>query len=141
MFGNCYALSSIDVSGWNTAKVTNFYKMFSNCYSLTSIDISSWDMSLATATNSTGAMFSGCYGLTSLTVPASLSRVDDNFAVFGGSPPAIAVYNFYRATAPTVSGTPFGNYAKPLHVPVSNSGYNVAPWTNTAIFSSIINDL
>lgn len=83
-------------------------------------------------------MFANCTSLTSLTLPSSLPRVDNGFA---NGCPSLTVYNIYRATAPTVSGTPFGNYAKPLHVPVSNSGYNVAPWTNTAIFSSIINDL
>lgn len=167
MFQGCTGLTSLSFTGWNTSKVTNFQQfldgctglttcdvsvlstasatnvsyMFRNCLSMTSIDISGWDLSLVTAANMTQYMFAGCYGLTSLTLPLSLSRVDNQFAVFGGSPPAITVYNINRSTAPTVSGTPFGNYAKPLHVPVSNSGYNEAPWTNTAIFSSIIADL
>lgn len=166
MFYNCKGLTSISFTGWNTSKVTNFQQfldnclllatcdvsvlstaaatnvsyMFRSCRSMTAIDISGWDLSLVTAANMTHNMFYGCYGLTSLTLPASLSRVDNQFAVFTGTP-ACTRYDIYRATAPTVSGTPFGNYAKPLHVPVSNSGYNVAPWTNTAIFSSIINDL
>lgn len=49
----------------------------------------------------------------------------------------------YSTTAPTV-GTDaflFGGTARPLHIPVSNSGYNIAPWTTTSIFSTIINDL
>lgn len=166
MFANCSSLTSLSFSGWNTSKVTNFSAfvdgcvalatcdvsvlstasatnvsyMFRNCRSLTSVNISGWYLSLVTAANMTQYMFYGCYGLTSLTLPESLSRVDNQFAVFTGTP-AITVYNINRAAAPTVSGTPFGNYAKPLHVPVSNSGYDVAPWTNTAIFSSIINDL
>lgn len=166
MFSSCSSLTSLSFTGWNTSKVTNFQQfldgctslstcdvsvlstaaatnvsyMFRDCRSMTAINISGWDLSLVTAANMTKSMFNGCYALTSLTLPASLSRVDDQFAVFTGTP-AITVYNINRATAPTVSGTPFGNYAKPLHVPVSNSGYDVAPWTNTAIFSSIINDL
>ena len=166
MFYDCRALTSLSFTGWNTSKVTNFQQfldnclllttcdvtvlstavatnvsyMFRNCRSMTAIDISGWDLSLVTAANMTQSMFYGCYGLTSLTLPSSLSRVDNQFAVFTGTP-AITVYNINRSAAPTVSGTPFGNYAKPLHVPVSNSGYDVTPWTNTAIFSSVTYDL
>ena len=111
---------------------------FFNCRALASIDISGWDLSKVTGINTALSMFYNCYAITSLTIPASLAIIEDQFAIECS---ALTVYNFYRATAPTVSGTPFGNYAKPLHVPVSNSGYDVAPWTTTAIFSSIINDL
>lgn len=136
----CYALTTCDVSVLNTSSCTDFPSMFYDCRALTTINISGWDMSKITGVglSVTTGMFANCYALTSLTVPASLPRVDDLFAA---NVLAITVYNFYPATAPTVSGTPFSNYAKPLHVPVSNSGYDVAPWTNTAIFSSIINDL
>lgn len=132
MFYLCGA-TVIDVSGWSTNKVINCYMTFANTKA-SSIDIISWDMS--NVTNNAG-MFENSK-VTSITAPSSLIRVDNRFA-YGCN--FLTVYNFYPLTAPTVSGTPFGNYAKPLHVPVGNSGYNVAPWTNTAIFSSVTYDL
>lgn len=129
----CNSLNPLDVSGWDVSKVTTTQDAFNMCSSLTTINISGWN--LANVTN-TAFMFANCVGLTSLTLPASLSRVDSSFAT-GCS--GITVYNIYRATAPTVSGTPFGNYAKPLHVPVGATGYDVAPWTTAAIFTQPIN--
>lgn len=134
-FSGCVKLTTLNVSSWVTTALTNTIATFKNCQLLTSIDISGWNMSNVTADSE---MFNNCWALTSLTLPASLSLVQTNFATVCS---ALTVYNFYQATAPTVSGTPFSDYAKPLHVPASNSGYDVAPWTNTAIFSSIINDL
>ena len=126
------------VSNFITSKVTNISSMFSGCTSLAGVDISGWDLSLVTGTNSTQNTFSNCSIFQSLTLPASLSRVDDKFAQYCS---AITNYYIYRSTAPTVSGTPFDNYAKPLHVPVGATGYDVTPWTNTAIFSSVTADL
>ena len=54
----------------------------------------------------------------------------------------ISSFKVYAQVAPIVTGTmPYYGAAKPLHIPFTNSGYNVAPWTNTSIFSSIISDL
>ena len=49
----------------------------------------------------------------------------------------------YATSAPTVGteGFTLTGAARPLHVKIGATGYNVAPWTNTAIFSSIIYDL
>jgi hypothetical protein len=82
--------------------------------------------------------FSNCNKLTSINIPNAVNTIGPGCFQSCSN---ILVYNFYTATAPTISGTPFSNYAKPLHVKVGASGYNVAPWTNTAIFSSIIADL
>ena len=35
MFGNCSSLASLDLSGFNTSKVTDMVYMFYNCYNLT----------------------------------------------------------------------------------------------------------
>ena len=65
MFSGCSALTSIDVSKWDTSNVTNMGSMFSDCYALTSLDVSKWDTSNVT---NMGNMFSGCSALTSLDV-------------------------------------------------------------------------
>ena len=65
MFSYCSSLTSLDVSGWDTAKVTNMTNMFQNCYSLTSLDVSGWDTGLVT---SMSYMFQNCSSLTSLDV-------------------------------------------------------------------------
>lgn len=38
MFLNCNALTSLDVSGWDTSNVTNMFGTFQNCSALTSLD-------------------------------------------------------------------------------------------------------
>ena len=55
--------------------------------------------------------------------------------------PGITSYKFYHSVAPTVSLNSFSAHAKPLHIKAGATGFNVAPWTNTAIFSEIIADL
>ena len=60
--------------------------------------------------------------------------------------PNITRWNIYRTPAPTCNNS-FSAYAKPLHVKSGATGYDVtpataaAPWTNTAIFSSVTYDL
>jgi surface protein len=65
MFGNCSKLTALDVSGFNTEKVVDMYRMFENCSSLTSLDVSNFNTSNVT---SMFMLFSGCSGLTSLDV-------------------------------------------------------------------------
>lgn len=46
MFENCKKLAQVDVSGWNTSKLTSILSIFSCCWSLRSIvGISDWDVS------------------------------------------------------------------------------------------------
>ena len=37
MFGECNVLTSLDLSAWDTSKVTNIYKMFTGCSALKTI--------------------------------------------------------------------------------------------------------
>ena len=39
MFGDCSSLTSIDITKFNTEKVSNMKCMFKDCLSLTSIDV------------------------------------------------------------------------------------------------------
>ena len=63
MFAGCSSLTSLDVSNFNTSKVTNMSFMFKGCSSLTSLDLSNFNTSNVTAIS---FMFSDCSALTSL---------------------------------------------------------------------------
>ena len=64
MFFGCSALKQLNLSGkWNTSSVTNMERMFDNCKNLTSLNLSNFDTSNVTGMRS---MFYGCTGLTSL---------------------------------------------------------------------------
>ena len=65
MFSDCYALKSLDVSNFDTSKVTNMDRMFYACRELTSLDVSNFDTSKVA---SMASMFGNCAGLTSLDV-------------------------------------------------------------------------
>ena len=65
MFYGCSSLSSIDVSGFNTAKVVNFGYMFRNCSSVTTLDVSGFNTAKAV---SMSCMFQTCEKLTNLDV-------------------------------------------------------------------------
>ena len=67
MFSGCSKLTSLDLSGWDTSKVTNMvdwrYGMFYGCNALTSLNLSGWNTSSVT---NMSWMFSGCQKLTNL---------------------------------------------------------------------------
>jgi len=65
MFYNCSNLRSLDVSSFNTSNVTDMRTMFYRCSNLTSLDVSSFNTSSATTLT---YMFCGCSSLTSLDV-------------------------------------------------------------------------
>lgn len=81
--------------------------------------------------------FSSCSGLTgALTIPSGMTNVgyySFNYCSFSR-------VNMYPLSAPTASSS-FFQACGTLHIKAGATGYNVAPWTNTAIFSSIIADL
>ena len=54
---------------------------------------------------------------------------------------SVTEWRILSSVAPSVGSGAWSNYAKPLHVKIGATGYNVAPWTDTTIFSSIIYDL
>ena len=83
MFYNCKNLSSLDLSNFNTEKVTDMNKMFYNCNKLSSLDLSNFNTEKVT--NMSG-MFLGCSALT--TIYASDNFKTDKVTVgsnmFGG---------------------------------------------------------
>ena len=60
MFNDCYTLTSLDLSGWNTENVTDMSNMFYGCFSLTSLDVSHFNTSKVT---NMSWMFKGCDNL------------------------------------------------------------------------------
>jgi len=84
--------------------------------------------------------FYNCPNFTKLYLPTDLTDIAaDAFNYSSG----ITVVHCYAAAAPTVgiNGLRFLGTARPIHVPVGATGYDVAPWTTTSIFSEIIFDL
>ena len=63
MFYDCSALTSLDISGWDTGKVTSVYYMFFNCRALISLNLSGWNTSKVTTMN---GMFALCSALTTI---------------------------------------------------------------------------
>jgi len=82
MFSSCESLESIDVSGFDTSKVTKMSYMFYSCSGLSSLDISGFDTSNATNMNN---MFRNCSSLTSLDVSGfDTSKVTNISRMFSG---------------------------------------------------------
>ncbi len=65
LFSDCYNLTSIDVSDWDTSSVEDMYGMFSDCTSLTGVDVSNWDTSNVV---DMAFLFLDCYNLTGIDV-------------------------------------------------------------------------
>ena len=83
MFQYCRNLTSVDLSGFDTSKVTNMGSMFAFCSSLTSVDdVSKFDTSNVTSMNT---MFWDCSSLTSVDVSRfDTNKVTDMGAMFKG---------------------------------------------------------
>ena len=60
MFNNCKQLISLNLSSFDTSKITNMEKMFYNCSKITSLDLSNFKTSIVTNMIS---MFENCYNL------------------------------------------------------------------------------
>ena len=80
MFGYCSALTSLDVSSFNTSNVTDMRRMFGYCESLASLDLSSFNTSNVT---NMYYMFGECHSLTSLDLSSfNTSNVTDMYSMF-----------------------------------------------------------
>ena len=80
MFYKCSSLTSLDVTHFNTAKVTSMGYMFSNCSSLTSLDVTHFNT--ANVTNMS-TMFYNCSKLTSLDVTHfNTAKVTNMYSMF-----------------------------------------------------------
>ena len=82
MFDNCLNLTTLDLSNFDTSNVTNMSYMFSKCQSLTSLDLSNFNTSKVTDMS---YMFSYCSRLISLDLSSfDTSKVTSMNAMFSG---------------------------------------------------------
>ena len=79
MFEGCTSLTSLDLSGWDTSKVTSMCSMFDNC-PFSSLDLSGWDISKV---RDMRWMFAGCTSLASLDLSGwNTSQVVEMYRMF-----------------------------------------------------------
>ena len=127
MFNMCYSLTSLDVSNWNTSKVTNMSSMFHNCESLTSLDVSNFNTSNVT---NMSEMFSRCGALTSLDVSNfNTSKVTNMDGMFNAcaSLTSLDLSNFDTSNVTSMAGM-FGACASLTSLDVSS--FNTSKVTN-----------
>lgn len=72
MFYACHDLTSLDLSNFDTSNVTNMSYMFSSCNALISLDLSNFDTSHVTNMNS---MFNRCAALRIIDISHNMSNV------------------------------------------------------------------
>ncbi|WP_337515488.1 BspA family leucine-rich repeat surface protein, partial [Segatella sp.] len=107
LFAYCSSLTSLDVTHFNTAKVTNMNSMFECCSSLTSLDVTYFNTANVTGMNN---MFYSCSALT--TIYASDNFVTDKVEYS---------YNmFYDCTS--LKGTTLGYVASKTDYTYANCG-------------------
>ena len=78
MFDSCTSLISIDLSKFNTSKVTNMGFMFYECSSLVSADISNFDTSKVTDMSD---MFYGCSSLVSINPSINNKKTSSSISI------------------------------------------------------------
>ncbi len=90
MFSNCSGLTSLDLSDFNTAQVTTMWYMFQGCRALTTLDISSFDLSTGKIKDMS-SMFNGCQNLTAIKVGSGwdVSTVTSHSNMFSSCPALI----------------------------------------------------
>ena len=76
MFGNFRNLLNLDLSSFDTQKVTNTIQMFYNCSKLNYIDLSSFDLRY---TIDTSCMYGGCYNLKIVKINKNISKIYSQF--------------------------------------------------------------
>ena len=80
MFSGCATLQYINLSGWDTSQVTNMGEMFFGCSSLETLDLTDWDV---TSVANMDYMFCGCSSLVSLELSGwDTSQVSDMRCMF-----------------------------------------------------------
>ncbi len=76
-FTSCKKMEQVDVSSFNTASVVTMEHLFDGCTNLVQLDLSSFDLSSIPNVYYTGIMLRNCYSLSKLTLPLSMSNIND----------------------------------------------------------------
>ncbi len=119
MFYGCNKLKNINVSNFNTSNVTNMSSVFGGCSSLSSIDVSNFNTSNVT---SMSGIFSGCSSLSGIDVSNfDTSKVTSMSRMFSGckSLSNIDVSNFDTSNVLYISGM-FGGCSSLSSIDISN---------------------
>ena len=149
MFGECYSLTSLDLSSFNTSNVTDMSRMFGNCTALTSLDLSSFNTSSVTDMN---YMFGNCGALTSLDVSSfNTSNVTDMNYMFGacGALTSLDLSTFDTSNVTDMGGM-FDDCSALTSLTLSSSFFNssavtkfdfsgLTSWTETTSLSKFVN--
>ena len=127
MFAGCTKLSSLDLSGFNTAKVTDMSSMFCWCRQITSLDVSSFNTANVTDMS---CMFADCSGLTSLDVSSfNTTNVTNMWGMFAS---CISITSLDLSGFITDNVTSMNNMFEicPGLTSLDLSGFNTANVTN-----------
>ena len=95
MFNGCSALSSLDLSNFNTAIVTNMSYMFNGCSALSSLDLSNFNTAIVT---NMSYMFFNCANLSSLDLSNFNTAIVSDMSLMFGSCSTLSsldLSNFY----------------------------------------------
>ena len=108
MFSNCSALTSLDVTNFNTANVKNMSYMFSNCSALLSLDVANFNTAKVTDMS---YMFSSCVALTSLYLTNfNTEKVTNMGQMFSGCQALTTIYASSKFVTTQVSDSRFMFY-------------------------------
>ena len=95
MFFGCYSLEAVNVSGFDTANVTDMSDMFENCSSLTSLDLSNFTVNDSL---NTYGIFGGCNSLDSIKIPSGFV-INEDMQLSGSD---LNYKGWAKSSAPTV---------------------------------------
>ena len=106
MFNGCSSLTTLDLSSFNTSKVTNMKTMFQNCSSLTTLNLSNFNTS--SVTNMT-YMFNKCSSLTDLNLSGfNTSKVVDMSRMFSECSTLTTTINIMNVDTTTYTSMFYG---------------------------------
>lgn len=126
VFGSCTSLVNISLPNLINVGIAAFY----NCISIVNI-------SLPNIINIPYNLFRLCSSLSSFIIPECITSI--GASAFYDCPAILNIY-MYPITAPSANDS-FSATNKILHIRTGATGYNISPWTNIVIFSSIVQDL
>ena len=108
MFSGCTSLVSLNLTNFNTSSVTSMNNMFLNCRSLISLNLDYFDISSVKSIN---GMFSGCSSLKSIDLSNfNTSSVSDMFGLFLDCESLISInLSGFDTSSVTIMGSMFGN--------------------------------
>lgn len=136
VFKDCFSLSSVTIPN---SVISIVQGAFYGCKNIASITLQNSIISIGNSFIGDGGAFEGCTGLSSIIIPNSVTYFGYNTFKSCTNIKSLSINSL---TAPSLGTTPFSGISGcTLHLKPGSTGYNVAPWTTTSIFSSIVYDL